>query len=46
MLEARIPSSNKIDQRKFQPGIFIKLQAGSLLVVDCVMLENLRDATA
>ena len=26
--------------------MFINLQAGSLLVVDCVMLENLRDATA
>ena len=46
MLVARIPSSNKIDQRKFQPGMFINLQAESLLVVDCVMLENLRDATA
>ena len=46
MLVARIPSSNKIDQRKFQPGMFTNLQTGSLLVVDCVKLENLRDATA
>ena len=46
MLVARIPSSNKIDQGKFQPDMFINLQAGSLLVVNCVMLENLRDATA
>ena len=41
MLVARIPSSNKIDQRKF-----VNLQAGSLLVVDCGILENLRDAAA
>ena len=34
MLVARIPSSNKIDQRKFQPGMFNNLQAGSLLVVE------------
>ena len=46
MLVARIPSSNKIDQQKFQLGMFINLQAGSLLVVDCAMLENLRDVTA
>ena len=46
MLVARIPSSNKIDQHKFQSGMFNNLQAGSLLVVDCVLLENLRDATA
>ena len=46
MLVARISSSNKIDKRKFQLGMFNKLQGGSLLVVDCVMLENLRDATA
>ena len=43
---ARISSPNKIDQRKFQPGMFHYLQAGSLLLVDCNMLENLRDATA
>ena len=46
MLVARIPNSNKIDQWKFQPVMLNNLQAGSLLVVDCVMLENLRDATA
>ena len=46
MLVTRIPSSNKIDQRKFQPGMFTNLQAGSLLVVDWVMLENLWDVTA
>ena len=46
MLVAKIPSPNKIEQRKFQPGMFFNLQAGSLLVVDCSMLENLWDATA
>ena len=43
---AQIPSSNKIDQWKFETGMFVNLQAGSLLVVDCGMLENLRDAAA
>jgi hypothetical protein len=46
MLVAKIPSPNKIEQLKFQPGMFFNLQAGSLLVVDCSMLENLRDVTA
>ena len=46
MLVTKIPSPNKIEQRKFQPGMFFNLQAGSLLVIDCSMLENLRDATA
>ena len=36
----------KIEQRKFQPGMFYNLQAGSLLSVDCSMLENLWDAIA
>ena len=46
MLVAKIPSPNKIEHWKFQPGMFFNLQAGTLLVVDCNMLENLRDATA
>ena len=46
MLVAKIPSPNKIEQLKFQPGMFFPLQAGSLLVVDCSLLKNLRDATA
>ena len=46
MLVTKIPSPNKIEKRKFQPGMFFNLQAGSLLVIDCSMLENLRDATA
>ena len=46
MLVTQIPSSNKIDQQKFGPGMFINLQAGSLLVVDCGMLENLWHAAA
>ena len=45
MLIAKIPSPNKIEQLKFQPGMFLTLQAGSLLVADCRLLENLRDAT-
>ena len=46
MLVAWIPSSNKIDQRKFEPGMFVNLQPGTLFVVDCGMLGNLRDAAA
>ena len=45
MLVAKIPSPNKIEQLKFQPGMFFTLQAGSLLVADCRLLENLRDVT-
>ena len=46
ILVAKIPNPNKIDQRKFQPGMFYNIQAGALLLVDCSMLENLRDAIA
>ena len=45
MLVAKIPSPNKMKQLKFQPGMFFNLQAGSLLVADCRLLENLWDAT-
>ena len=42
----KFPSPNKIEQLKFQPGTFFTLLVGSLLVVDCSLLENLRDVTA
>ena len=45
MLVAKIPSPNKIEKLKYQPGMFFTLQVGSLLVADCRLLENLRDAT-
>ena len=45
MLVAKIPSPNKMKQLKFQPSMFLNLQAGSLLVAYCRLLENLQDAT-
>ena len=45
MLVAKIPIPNKIEQLKYQPGMFFTLLAGSLLVADCRLLENLWDAT-
>ena len=45
MLVAKIPSPSKIEQLKFQPGMFFTLHAGSLLVADYRLLENLPDAT-
>ena len=46
ILLAKIPSPHKIVQLTFQPGMFTTIKAGSLLVVDNIFLENLRDAVA
>ena len=41
---AKIPSTHKIVQLTFQPGMFNAIKEGSLLVADNIFLENLRDA--
>ena len=46
ILLAKIPSPHKIVQLTFQPGMISTIEAGSLLVVDNVFLENLWDAAA
>ena len=46
ILLAKIPSPHKIVQLTFQPGMFSTIEAGTLLVVNNVFLENLRDAAA
>ena len=45
MLVAKIPSHNKVKQLKFAAGMFHDLQARSLLIADCRLIDNLRDAT-
>ena len=45
MLVAKIPSPNKEKQLKVAAGMFHDLQAGSLLVADCRLINNLGDAT-
>ena len=45
MLVAKIPSPNKVKQLKFAASMFHDLQAGSLLIADCRLIDNLRDVT-
>ena len=41
LLLVKIPSPHKLLQLNFAPGMFSSIDAGSLLVVDNVLLENL-----
>ena len=43
MLVNKIP--NPVQQLKFHTGMYDDIQAGSLLVVDCRLIDNLRDAS-
>ena len=43
MLVAKIPSPNKVKQLKFAAGMFHDLQAGSLLIDVCRLIDSLRD---
>ena len=45
LLLVKLPSPHKLLQLNFAPCMFSSIDAGSLLLVDNVLLENLRDAT-
>ena len=46
LLQAKLPNHLKLDKVNFTPGMFNDIEAGSLLIVDDIRLEDLRDAAA